>query len=215
MRIIYKLLDFNKTICYALPTDCSVGRAILTREGILEAAARIFSEKGFHATSMSDIAEAVNLQKASLYYHFENKQEILITLLDAALDLINKRLEEVLTLSMSPEEKLREAMITYMQTIADNQSLAAVLLLEMRSLNPELKASHASRREKFENLWKNLIIDGKREGKFDSIDPSMAGRAILGVLNWTVTWYRSDGPKSAAEIANSFAELLLKGLVVK
>ncbi len=186
----------------------------MTREGILEAAARIFGEKGFHATSMNDIAEAVNLQKASLYYHFNSKQEILIALLDHALDLINGRLELVLAQPLSPDEKLRRAMISYLQTIAENRNLSAVLLLELRSLDPELKARHASRREKFEQLWRDLILEGKQAGVFNSVDPSMAGRAILGVMNWTVTWYRSDGPRSATEIANLFADLLLQGLLV-
>lgn len=186
----------------------------MTREGILEAAARIFGEKGFHAASMSDIAEAVNLQKASLYYHFSSKQEILIAILDYALDLINSRLELVLAQPLSPDEKLRQAMVSYLQTIAENRNLSAVLLLELRSLDPELKARHAYRREKFERLWRDLIIEGKQAGVFNSIDPSMTGRAILGVMNWTVTWYRNDGPSTATEIANQFADLLLEGLLV-
>jgi AcrR family transcriptional regulator len=186
----------------------------LTREGILEAAARIFSEKGYHATSMQDIAEAVNLQKASLYYHFSSKQEILIAILDLALDLINTRLELVLSQSLSPGDKLRQAMVSYLQTIAENQNLSAVLLLELRSLDPEIKARHASRREKFEKLWRDLIIEGNQEGIFNSVDPSLTGRAILGVLNWTVTWYRREGPRSSTEIANLFADLLLNGLLI-
>jgi AcrR family transcriptional regulator len=187
----------------------------LTREGILEAAARIFGEKGFHATSMNDIAEAVHLQKSSLYYHFDGKQEILIAILDYALDLINNNLEAVLAQSLSPDEKLRQAMVSYLQTIAENQNLSAVLLLELRSLDPELKTRQASRREKFERLWRDLIIEGKQAGLFNSVDPSLTGRAILGVMNWTVTWYRSDGPRSATEIANLFADLLLQGLMVQ
>ncbi len=187
----------------------------MTRDGILEAAARIFGEKGYHATSMSDIAEAVNLQKASLYYHFASKQEILIAILDYALDLINERLEAVLAMPLSPDEKLRQAMVSYLDTIAENKNLSAVLLLEIRSLDPDLKARHASRREKFERLWRDLIIEGKEAGVFESIDPSMTGRAILGVMNWTVTWYRSDGPRSATEIANLFADLLLHGLLIE
>jgi TetR/AcrR family transcriptional regulator, cholesterol catabolism regulator len=186
----------------------------MTREGILVAAARIFSEKGFDATSMQDIAEAVNLQKASLYHHFSSKQEILISLLDQALDLINSRLEAVLGQDLTPDEKLRQAMVCYLQTIADNQNLSAVLLLELRSLDPDLKARHASRREKFEQLWRNLILEGEQAGKFNSMDASLTGRAILGVMNWTVTWYRRDGPRSASEIANLFADLLLQGLLV-
>jgi AcrR family transcriptional regulator len=186
----------------------------LTREGILEAAARIFSEKGFHATSMQDIADAVHLQKASLYHHFSSKQEILVDILDHALDLINTRLELVLSQSLSPEEKLRQAMVSYFQTIAENRNLSAVLLLELRSLDPELKARQASRREKFEKLWRDLIIEGKQQGIFTDVDPSLTGRAILGVMNWTVTWYRSDGPRSATEIADLFADLLLHGLLI-
>ena len=187
----------------------------MTREGIIEAAARIFSEKGFHATSMQDIADAVNLQKASIYHHFSSKQEILVDILDHALDLINNRLELVLSQPLSPDKKLRQAMVSYFQTIAENQNLAAVLLLELRSLDPELKTRQASRRDKFEWLWRDLILEGKQQGIFNDVDPSLTGRAILGVMNWTITWYRSDGPRSAREIADIFADLLLNGLLVK
>jgi AcrR family transcriptional regulator len=187
----------------------------LTREGILEAAALIFSEKGFHATSMQDIADAVNLQKASLYYHFSSKQEILLALLDHALDILIDRLEIVLSQTLTPDEKLRQAMSSYLQTIAENQNLSAVLLLELRALDPELKARHAIRRDKFERLWRNLIAEGKEKGIFSCADPSLAGRALLGVMNWTVTWYRKDGPRPASEIAGQFANLLLDGLLIR
>jgi AcrR family transcriptional regulator len=163
---------------------------------------------------MQDIADAVDLQKASLYHHFESKQEILIALLDHALDLINGRLEAVLKQPLPPDEKLRKAIISYLKTIAENQNLSAVLLLELRSLDPELKAKHASRREQFERIWRDIIVEGRDAGKFTSVDPSLTGRAILGVMNWSVTWYRRDGQRSAEEIANLFADLLLQGLMV-
>jgi TetR/AcrR family transcriptional regulator, cholesterol catabolism regulator len=187
----------------------------LTKEDILEASARIFGAKGFDATSMQDIAEAVHVQKASLYYHFDSKQEILAAILDHALDIINITLEAVIGQSLSPDEKLRQAMVSYLQTIANNRDLSAVLLFEFRSLDPELKTRLAPRREKFERLWRDLILEGKHAGMFTNIDPSLTGRAILGVMNWTVTWYRSDGPRSAKEIANLFADLLLHGLMVQ
>jgi AcrR family transcriptional regulator len=107
----------------------------LTRDGILEAAARIFGEKGYHATSMHDIAESVHLQKASLYHHFNSKQEILIALIDHALDLINSRLEAVLALSCSPDEKLRQAMVSYLQ-LSRKSKLSVIIEPD---LDPELK----------------------------------------------------------------------------
>lgn len=187
----------------------------MTREGILEAAARIFSEKGFHATSMQDIAEAVNLQKASLYHHFPSKQAILADILDEALDLINNNLAAVSSQALSPDEKLRQAMVSYFQTIAQNKDLSAVLLLEQRALDPVQKNRLAERRERFERLWRDLIIEGENEGVFTNVDASLTGRAILGVMNWSVTWYRSDGARSADEIANLFADFLLNGLLIK
>lgn len=187
----------------------------MTREEILSAAAGIISAKGFEATSMQDIATAVNLQKASLYHHFSSKQEILLALLDSALFLLTDHLEDVRAASLPPTKKLREAMIAYLDIISAQQNLASVLLLEYRSLDPVLRRQHVERRDRFEHLWRDLIIEGVEAGVFQCEDPSLAGRAILGVLNWTVTWYRQDGPSSAEEIADEFTNLFLKGLLAR
>src|SRR5512140_3586573 len=114
----------------------------MTRDDILRASAQIFSQKGFHATSMQDIAQAVSVQKASLYHHFTSKQEILLALLDRALDLIIDSLEEVVSQPLPPEAKLRQAMICYLQALAEYQEMASVLLLEYRSLEVELRSEH-------------------------------------------------------------------------
>ncbi|OGO34307.1 MAG: hypothetical protein A2Z16_12640 [Chloroflexi bacterium RBG_16_54_18] len=185
----------------------------MTRDQILDAAAQIFSQKGFHAASMADIAEAVNLQKASLYHHVSSKQEILLAILDRALDLLIERLSAVQSAQMPPEEKLRQVMKTYLETLAEHQDLAAVLLLEHRSLEPEFREVHIPRRDRFERIWKELIQEGQERGVFSCADPGLAARALLGVMNWTITWYRADGPLSAAEIADRFADLFLNGLI--
>src|SRR3970040_1616717 len=106
----------------------------MTRAQIVDAPPQIFSQKGFHGTSMADIAEAVNLQKASLYYHVSSKQEILLAVLDRALDLLIASLSPVQSTQLPADEKLRRGMMVYLQTLADHQDLAAVLLLEHRSL---------------------------------------------------------------------------------
>lgn len=187
----------------------------MTRDDILDAAADIFSTKGFDATSMQDIANAVNLQKASLYYHFSSKQDILYALLNQALSLLINSLEKVIDAPLSPEEKLRRAMVAYLEIIAGQQNLAAVLLLEHRSLDPDLRAKHIYQRDRFERIWRDLVLDGIQSGVFYCHDPSLVGRAILGILNWTVTWYRKEGPCSSEEIANHFSSLLLNGLLLR
>ena len=187
----------------------------MTRDEILEAAAQIFREKGFHAASMQDIALAVNLQKASLYHHVSSKQEILLALLDRALDLLIEHMEQVISQPLSSEEKLRQAMRVYLTVMLGNRDLAAVLLLEHRSLEPQYQARHTPRRDRFERLWRDLIKDGHDQGSFSCTDPALASRFVLGVLNWSITWYRPDGPLSPPEIADQFAEMFLKGLLVR
>jgi len=187
----------------------------VTRDDILKASARIFSQQGFHAASMQDIADAVSLQKASLYHHFPSKQDILVALLDRALDIIIERLEEVVSKPLNPEEKLRQAMTTYLIALAENQDLSSVLLLEHRSLEPEFRSRHIPRRDRFEHIWRDLVLEGKNAGVFKCAQPSLAGRALLGVMNWTVTWYRRNGPMPIEQIADQFTEMFLHGLLVR
>jgi AcrR family transcriptional regulator len=185
----------------------------MTREQILGAAAQIFSQKGYHATSMQDIANAVNLQKASLYYHVSSKQEILVDILDQALDLLILNMEQVLQLPLPADQMLRQAIRTYLSIIYDRRELASVLLLEYRSLEPELHARHIPRRDRFEHLWRDLIRRGINESLFVSRDPDMSVRALLGVMNWSITWFRPEGPCSPEQIADLFTNLFLEGLM--
>ena len=187
----------------------------MTREEILEAAAQIFRQKGYHATSMQDIAMAVNLQKASLYYHVSSKQEILLALLDKALDLLTTDMQNIVALPLSADEKLKQAICVYLTALAEHSDLAAVLLLEHRSLDPDLRQSHFPRRDRFERLWRDLIQEGVDQGLFHSEDPNMAARAVLGVMNWTITWYRPGGSMTADEIGRFFADLFLNGLLIR
>jgi AcrR family transcriptional regulator len=187
----------------------------MTRDKILEAAAQIFSEKGYHAASMKDIASAVNLQKASLYHHVSGKQEILLALLDQALDILIERIGAVVSQHRPPEEKLHLAMQVYLQSLIDQRDLSAVLLFEHRSLDADLKSRHLPRRDRFEGLWRGLIEEGVAAGTYDCADPAQAARALLGVMNWTITWYRVDGPLTAQAIADQFAGLFFNGLLIR
>lgn len=187
----------------------------MNRDHILEAAAQIFSEKGYHATSMQDIAEAVRLQKASLYHHVASKQEILFDLLEIALDLLIEQQEAVMALPQPPEVKLRHAISAYIKILTDHQALSAVLLLEYRSLEPALRLRHINKRDRYEALWRSLIQEGKTAGVFDAIDTAFAARALLGEMNWTITWYKAGGSLTAQQIADKYSDLLMRGLLVR
>lgn len=184
----------------------------MTRDDILTAAAQVFSEKGFHGASMQDIAGEVNLQKASIYHHVSSKQEILFILLDQGLDILTEKVQNAILEPADPDEKLRRAICTYLTTITENQELAAVLLLEYRSLAANYLQDHIVKRDHFESIWRGLIEDGLQAQIFECDRPSISARALLGTLNWTVTWFSNDGPLTAEQIGNQYADLFLEGL---
>jgi TetR/AcrR family transcriptional regulator, cholesterol catabolism regulator len=182
------------------------------REQILESAALIIRQKGYHAASMQDIADAVHLQKASLYHHFTCKQEILLALLDQALDMLIERVSPIVIQDIPADEKLSRAMQVYLRSLDEHAALVSVLLLEHRSLDPEYHDRHIPRRDRFERLWRDLIQEGVESGVFQDTDPAMTARALLGVMNWTITWYRPDGRYSMEQISDQFSSLFLDGL---
>ena len=186
---------------------------MMTKNEILDAAAQIFRLKGYHGTSMSDIAGAVNLQKASLYHHVSSKQEILLELLDQALELLTGQIEIIARDEKLPsDEKLRRMMHAYLKALTDHFDLATVLLLEHRSLKPEFHARHIPNRDRFESLWREIVEDGMQSDAFCCVDTALAVRNLLGAMNWVITWYNPKGTLPVEEIADQTATLFLDGL---
>ncbi len=184
----------------------------MRRDDILQAAAQIFRQKGYNAASMQDIADAVGLQKPSLYHHVNSKQEILLALLDHALDLLIADMNNVLASTEPADKKLKAAMRAYIRRLTAEADLAAVLLLEYRSLEPKLRVKHIQRRDRVESAWRNIIIEGAEAGLFRPVDPAVAGFALLGVQNWMITWFKSNGRLTADQLADASFDLFLRGL---
>lgn len=161
---------------------------------------------------MQDIADSVSLQKASLYHHINSKQEILVVILDQALDGLVKDMQEIVAVNLPAEDKLRQAVHTYLNNLTRDADLAAVLLLEHRNLDRDLRLRHVKKRDRFESLWRQIIQQGVKTGEFQKIDEKITAFAILGVLNWTITWYHEKGKFSPDELAETFSNLFLSGL---
>ncbi len=184
----------------------------MQRSDIIQAAAQIFRQKGYHAASMQDIADAVNLQKASLYHHVESKQDILLSIFDQVLDLVIEDLEQVVQSDLFPDRKLRQAMQVYVERLAKDTDLAAVLLFDYRSLDPSLRSRQNARRDAYEDLWRQIVQEGIETGIFRQVDEAVTVFALLGIQNWMMTWFHEDGRLSAAAIADQFSDLILDGL---
>ena len=187
----------------------------MQRSDIIQAAAQIIREKGYHGTSMQDIADAVQLQKASIYYHVESKQDILFTILEQALDMLIADMHAVVDSDLSPDEKLRLAMQVYIGRLTEDSDLSAVLLLEHRSLEDELRVKHIKRRDRYEGLWRQIVQEGVEKGVFRPVQVPIVTFAILGVQNWLITWFKAGGKYSSLELADHFSDLFLRGLLIE
>ncbi|MBE7432370.1 MAG: TetR/AcrR family transcriptional regulator [Anaerolineales bacterium] len=185
----------------------------MTRDDVLDAAAQVFRQKGFHGASMSDIAAAVNVQKASLYHHVSSKQEILLELLERALQILTVRISTVAEQNDPADKKLRQMIRVYLQLLAENADLSSVLLFEHRSLDKKSHTRHVPQRDKFEALWRDVLNEGVRAKVFDMKDIGLTVRALMGVMNWTLTWYHPGGGKTIDQIADEYADLILNGLL--
>ena len=133
--------------------------------------------------------------------------------MNRGLDILIFRVEEAVGEPGSPDERLRKATCAYLCTMTEYQELSSVLLLEYRSLEPDYHDRHIPRRDRFEQIWRDLIQEGIEAGIFTCDHPSLSARALLGVMNWTVTWFRGDGPMSAEDIADQISNLFLMGLI--
>lgn len=187
----------------------------MQRADILQAAAAIFSQKGYHAASMQDIADAVRLQKPSLYHHVESKQDILMAILDQTLELLIAEIAEIVDTHLDPGQKLLQAMMRYVDRLTEHADISAVLLLEHRSLEEDLRAQHIQKRDCYERYWRQIIQEGIDAGIFRDLDVVITTAGLLGVMNWLITWFRPDGRLSGNQLALQFYDLFLDGLLAR
>ena len=173
---------------------------------ILAAAARIFREKGYHGTSVRDIAEAVGLLKGSLYHYIRSKEELLARLFDGALEGTLRDLETIAATDAPAGERLREMVKAYVRSVTENLDAVALYLREWRSLPASELARVRVRRRSMRTTFEDVIRDGVRTKEFAEGDAKLSALAILGMCNWIYEWYRPRGRLTPEQLAEELAE---------
>jgi len=181
---------------------------------ILRAAGREFRSRGFVETGMRDIAEAAELSPANLYNYFQGKDEILFFCQDSSLDRMMAALEKARRAKTSAAGRLRLVIVSHLRCLLDEVEGSAAHLLAT-ALSPRQQRYLVAKRDGYELGVRNLIASGMRAGEFVSGDAALVARAMLGALNWSVQWFRADGPMTAEEIAKELADYLIRGLLAK
>jgi len=179
---------------------------------LLESALRLFKEKGYHDTSMQDLADALAMQKGSLYYYIDSKEELLRRLLERATSFLASQIDDIYASDLPPAEKLRWALENHGQTMMEHQDLVAVFLYEYRHLPPERLKESLAVRKHYEQVLMQIVQDGIASGDFRPVDVKMAVFGLLGMLNWTHQWFSPTGRFSAQEVASMLADVAMHGL---
>ena len=187
--------------------------AKVNRDTIIEAAIHLFNQNGYHATSMRDIARAIDIQKPSLYHHFNSKEDILLAILESGMDRLISDLEAIVESSLDCRNKLQAAIQAHAQIIADNPAGAAVFMREDRGLGESYLSKYLDKRDHFERLIRQIVQEGTDTGLFRETDIAITVQALLGMVNWMTRWYRPEGRLTAEQIAERFSDLFLFGLL--
>lgn len=183
------------------------------REQILDRASRLFSERGYHATSMRDLAAELGMQGGSLYAHISGKEELLVEIVNQASQQFDGALFTLRGTDLKADEKLREAMRRHIQVVADNMDSATVFFHEWKHLSPEAYGRVTGWRDSIDVFYRELVTQGIQEGTFRAdLDVKMSAYLILSAVNWAYTWYRPGGPMTPRAVADHFADMLLGGL---
>lgn len=181
-------------------------------EQIFIQAVRIFKQKGYHAASMQDIADAVDLQKGSLYHYISSKEELLYRIFERSTGALTVRLQEILASDLPPAQKLRQAVEAHITVLCEHLDTYSVYLAEQRTLAGRTQSKVRAEAQRHARLLEAIIVEGSKCGDFRPVDGKMAAHAILGMCNWLYQWYSPNGRLTPQAIAQIFSDMMLTGL---
>jgi TetR/AcrR family transcriptional regulator, cholesterol catabolism regulator len=180
------------------------------RVEVVDAAARVFAERGFHATSMQDLTDATGLAAGGLYHYIGSKDQLLVAICDQLMAPLLQRARELVAERRPPEDELRGLVRAWVEHVERHRHHMLVFQQERHVLEHESqwRAVRASRKE-FEQLLDGVLRRGEEAGAFAFADRRLALLALLGMVNHTPQWFRARGRLSAQEVADGFVDLLL------
>jgi AcrR family transcriptional regulator len=176
---------------------------------LLRVATRLFRTRGFHATSMQDLAEALGMNRGSLYHYIDSKDDLLWSIVSDALDRLCDRVGPILDRDQPAPARLRRAIAEHLAFAAEHGDELSLVQIELRSLSEERRRQIVARRDAYEARWRAVIQDGIADGSLRVTDVRLTGIAILSACNWFTQWYRQDGALTVDQIAAAFGDLFV------
>lgn len=185
------------------------------KDQLIENAEKLFASKGFAATTMRDIAQAVGVEAASLYSHIKSKDELLDIICFGMADKFLDAIKEVNDIYFNAEEKLRMGIRNHVRIMCSSTAACKVFMGEWRNIPEPRLTEFKWMRNEYEQGFREILQTGEEEGVFSEVDQKFAVLTILGAMNWITEWHRPDGQMKPDQIADKLSNFVLSGLKKK
>lgn len=193
-------------------TDVREQQREMKRNAVLQAAAQLFNERGFHATSLDDVAARLNVSKPTLYYYVKNKDEILLQCVSQGLQMTLDGIDASRRAGGKAIDQLMACMQVYGRLVTMDFGMCLIRVGD-EGLTPEGRKQLRLQKAAIDQAFRRLVAAGIEEGSLQPCDPKMTAFAIAGALSWIGRWYRPDGELSRDEVVQQCIDTLLMGVL--
>jgi AcrR family transcriptional regulator len=183
---------------------------------LVAAAAELFRERGYDATSMQEIADRMGILKGSVYHYVRSKEDLLWMVVEPPLRQLVETAQKILGETSRPlSERLYAAMESHAESFEAHYPHMFVMTRENgETLSDKRREDLDALRRKYFQLWRKAIVAGQKAGELrDDIDPSVAVHGIFGMLNWMFRWFHPGGRMAAKDVAHQFGSVVIDGLL--
>jgi AcrR family transcriptional regulator len=182
---------------------------------IVDTSARLFAERGYHATGLTELCEANDLGKGALYHYIGSKEALLAAIHDRVMDEVMAGADRAAAAGGSPAEQLALLGSEYLDVIDRYPDHVRVFLHEFPALTGERADRFHARRRAWERRVEAVVRAGVKSGEFRGVDPALTARAWLGMHNYTYLWLKPGGRLTARAVAQPFAALIQDGIIAE
>ncbi len=182
----------------------------VTLERLVAVAGELFAERGYRATTLDDVANALNVKKASLYYYIDTKNSLLRAIYDQILNRIADQVVPISKQNLPADERLRRMLESHIDFVTSERSLLSVVFQEEWELPEEMQETIRQMKRSYEDAFAEVVEDGQREGLLRAGSSRLMVLGLLGMTNWMHTWYNPDR-HDKREIVGEFVQLLERG----
>ncbi len=180
---------------------------------IYRAAAQIILRKGYDATSVNDIANALGMTKAGLYHYINGKKELLFDIMNFGLGELAEEVAEPARSIADPAARLRFIMGAHARLVTRGQGAITILVDEITALTPPQQRKITQRKRAYFDFLRGTLDELKTAGKLQDVDTTAAAFSLLGMVNWLSRWFRQGGALSEEQAADEIVKIAFHGLL--